>query len=374
MNNYNSIKIKIIKLDLWVKNLIISLFQRVLFPFDRKSTIKKILIYRIGSIGDNVCALPAINAIYHNYQFASIDILTNPGEYNFGSMDKILKKGLANRIINYKDTSKIALIKSLRKAKYDLYIELPKVNATLFSSIRNIFFAKATGAKYALGWEIYISKIFKQEFNKMNLDRESDRLINILSNKGIKTEVKKYPLNIEEHDEKFIKEILSAKGITDKSKNVAVIPGAKYSYKRWPLEYFQQVISFLTSQGYNVLLVGNEDNSIDGQERVYDFRGKLSLMQSACLFNYCRLAITNDTGPMHIADVMETPLVALFSAADYAGIWYPSPENSIVLRYENLPCSLCLRKNCTDNICMKKITSGFVIDQICRMINIQKPF
>jgi heptosyltransferase-2 len=79
----------------------------------------------------------------------------------------------------------------------------------------------------------------------------------------------------------------------------------------------------------------------------------------------CKVVVSNDTGPMHLAYAAGTPVVALFSSRDYPEHWFP-PENSgnTTLRLYDVHCSICLSDTCTNNICMKRITPDEVIQKL----------
>lgn len=371
MNTYhimNRLKKTWIKIEFFIKNLLISVFQSLLFS-PKKTDIKKILIFRIGSIGDNVCALPAISAIKNHFIHSEIHILTHCGDNDYGSMDKIINENLVRKVINYKGFSYLKLIKLLRQERYELFIELPKASLTFTQAIRNMLFAKFINVKYGFGWEIFTPTLFKKTYNNLLNIRERDRLLNILDKNKISINNAFYPLNIKEQDEQYAHQIITQHNLIDKAKNIAIVPKAKFPYKIWPSKYYKEVMDYLTAKGFNILIIGTEPfEPATKAANIYDFSGKLTLMQSAALFKHCSLVLTNDTGPMHLADALGVPIIALFSASNYKGLWYPSLPNT-VLRNENVPCALCLKNTCKDNICMKSISVETVIDAINKKIN-----
>jgi ADP-heptose:LPS heptosyltransferase len=80
---------------------------------------------------------------------------------------------------------------------------------------------------------------------------------------------------------------------------------------------------------------------------------------------YCKLVISNDTGPMHLAYAVGTPLIAIFSSRDYAGKWFP-PENekNIVFRNNDVYCANCFNEELNQNMCFKNINSNIVIEKL----------
>jgi ADP-heptose:LPS heptosyltransferase len=81
-------------------------------------------------------------------------------------------------------------------------------------------------------------------------------------------------------------------------------------------------------------------------------------LQQACLY------IGNDTGPMHMAAAVNTPAVALFSARDFPGQWYPVGSHHIVLR-KDVPCSPCFKYECDRGlICLDLIHVEEVLNAV----------
>ncbi len=160
-----------------------------------------------------------------------------------------------------------------------------------------------------------------------------------------------------------VKNILSEKGITDRVKNIGIVFGSNVTRNKWPLQNFIKISEYYLALDYNILLFGGADDSKDASvfpvsSKIYSFCGTFQPLETAEAMKYCCLVITNDTGPMHLSYMVKTPVVALFSSRDFPGKWYP-PDDGInkVFRSENISCSICFNRNCTDNFCLKKITT-----------------
>jgi heptosyltransferase I len=94
--------------------------------------------------------------------------------------------------------------------------------------------------------------------------------------------------------------------------------------------------------------------------------GRIGLRELACLYSRCRLVISTDTGPMHIAAAMRCPVVALFGPTCP---WRTGPygKGHRVIR-EEVACSPCFRKKCEHMSCMKGITVVRVLDAVKELI------
>ena len=98
------------------------------------------------------------------------------------------------------------------------------------------------------------------------------------------------------------------------------------------------------------------------KERV--LAGTLSLQEIAALIKISDVLLSVDTGPLHISQGVNTPVVALFGPTD-PKIWGPRNSNDKII-YKKIECSPCWGKGkCEDNICMEKIDAIEVIAKIC---------
>jgi heptosyltransferase-2 len=104
-----------------------------------------------------------------------------------------------------------------------------------------------------------------------------------------------------------------------------------------------------------------------GDDRaVINVAGKTTLLELCQLLKFCRLLLTNDTGPMHLADALGTPLVAVFGSTS-ATLTGPTGKWSRVV---NAPveCNPCFLRECPiDFRCMKSITTEMVTDAVLKL-------
>jgi heptosyltransferase-1 len=137
------------------------------------------------------------------------------------------------------------------------------------------------------------------------------------------------------------------------SRWIALQPGARWDTKRWPVENFTKLVRLLAkkfpdarfavfgSTGERAL---GETISAATPERILNLCGKTSLPEMIEWLRLCELMVTNDTGPMHVAAALGTPLIALFGPTDPRSTGpYGQLEN--VLR-TGLECSPCFHGYC----------------------------
>ena len=146
-------------------------------------------------------------------------------------------------------------------------------------------------------------------------------------------------LPVLEADHTLVWDLLHGRGISDGERLAVLHAGAKRHANRWFEERFAAVAdSIWLRYGIRTVLTGapSERDLLDEVRRRMKTEpllvcGELTLLQLAALMERACLYVGNDTGPMHIAAMMGTPAVAIFSARDFARQWYPHGDGHIVL-------------------------------------------
>lgn len=160
------------------------------------------------------------------------------------------------------------------------------------------------------------------------------------------------------------REILSAGGPDSGGPWVGLAPGAAYGpAKRWPGERFAALGDFLQNefQARLVILGGPEDREAaaaverPGRARFLNLAGKTTLRQALAVLSQLQVLITNDSGLMHAAAALGTPVVAIFGSTDAAATGPFSRRAAII--HHHLPCSPCLQRTCDRGYaCLTDIT------------------
>ncbi len=133
---------------------------------------------------------------------------------------------------------------------------------------------------------------------------------------------------------------------------VALLPGAEYGpAKQWPLEHFAEVGAELCRRGKQVVVMGSDKDHADGEKitsladgEILNLCGETSLEEAVDLLSLCDLAITNDSGLMHLAAAVGVEMVAIYgsSTPDYTP---PLTERASIF-YRQLECSPCFEREC----------------------------
>ena len=143
---------------------------------------------------------------------------------------------------------------------------------------------------------------------------------------------------------------LESNGLGQGRPLITVAPGAAHATKRWPLSHWKTLIRRLTGDGFQVIIVGGPDDteleaellaeSFDG---IASAVGRFSLQGTGALLQRSAALVSGDTGVMHMATAVGTPVVALFGPTVKEFGFFPYTANATVLELD-LSCRPCSSK------------------------------
>jgi lipopolysaccharide heptosyltransferase II len=176
-----------------------------------------------------------------------------------------------------------------------------------------------------------------------------------------------------------INAVVKSKWQTAGNRWIVFQPGARWLNKRWPASHFAGLIRSLAQRFAETrfaILGSKEERSLGetlvqaAPERCLNLCGNTSLPEMIEWVRLCDLMVTNDTGPMHVAAALGTPLVALFGPTEPRRTGpYGQLEN--VLRLD-LPCSPCMKSVCHFEKleeCLHALPSALVFERVQKLLN-----
>jgi len=343
--------------------------------------ISKILIISLAGIGDTITSTPTIKAIRKKYSKAKIDLLTFPygnKEVLDGSkyiddtyifVDKVhtptSKKPPFSKLIKT-----LFLLIKLRFKGYDLSVSVHPSSSSKLALI-----AKFIGAKKRVGFD---SKYYTHAVKLNEKLHVVDRNIQLLESLGIKIKDKKQYFYISKENEDFAEEVLKNKG----NLFVGMHPGGywKRQEKKWGIERFGKLADKLNREfGARIIVFEGPSEVSDGEKmseymKVPPIIIKTGLKNAAAIIKKCKLFISNNTGLMHIAEAVNTPVIDILGWAYFHySVYYE--ENKKLIAYKYLPCH---EVNCpmlkggpvTCNFeCYTKISVNYVFNIAKKVLN-----
>ncbi|MBU1229000.1 MAG: glycosyltransferase family 9 protein [Proteobacteria bacterium] len=121
---------------------------------------------------------------------------------------------------------------------------------------------------------------------------------------------------------------------------VALHPFATHPDKAWPMGYWLSLIPLIERAGLDWIIVGKNPDHLQALDDPRNLTGRTSLRETAALLAQARALVTADSGPMHLATAVATPVVALFGPTSKAWGFQPSGRFDTVLE-QALPCRPC---------------------------------
>jgi heptosyltransferase-1 len=175
-----------------------------------------------------------------------------------------------------------------------------------------------------------------------------------------------------------VAESVRRKWAVGKTRWIVIQPGARWANKRWPAEYYAELVRLLAAANRDlqfVILGGTEDRPLGeviarvNTTRCLDLTGEVSLPEMVEWIRLSTLMVTNDTGPMHIAAALGRPVVALFGPTEPCRTG-PYHQLDQVVRID-LPCVPCMRSHCAHvkpMECLRAIPAAAVLDAVHRRL------
>jgi ADP-heptose:LPS heptosyltransferase len=164
----------------------------------------------------------------------------------------------------------------------------------------------------------------------------------------------------------------------DEGRPVLVVnAGAKLAIKRWPATHFKETLRQLSEQvpGLQTVLVGNaEERGLNDEiaanlPGVVNLAGRLSLSETWALLSQAALVLSNDTGTMHMAGLLQKPVFSPMGGQYPAPLWHPPGKHFISCRHP-VPCAPCFRDTCPlpEQSCLTEVTHAEVASGIASML------
>ena len=232
------------------------------------------------------------------------------------------------------------------------------------------FAARWSGARWRLGHSERVSpykRLVNRGFDRLlttTVDdpapkHEVERSLDLLRALGRRVADTSLELWTDAADDAFAEAFLAGRGVAPGDALVALNPTPGHSrLKQWPAAHFAALAARLAAGGAKLLVVGGAGDAPlaatirdAARDAVLDATGRATLRQTVALLRRCRLCVSGDTGPMHMAAAAGVPVVALFGSTDPARYAPWGPRHRVLTL--DLPCSPARRAGKGDrcNVC-----------------------
>ncbi len=345
--------------------------------------VEKILVRGTNWVGDAVMSIPALREIRRIFPEAHITLLVRPWVKDVYSVVDFV-----DQVVTYEREGihrgwrgLLRLAAELRRGRFDMAILLQ-------NAFEAAFLAWSAHIPVRLGYARDARSVLLT--HPCSIDptlktvHQAYYYLGILAGAGLLEnhlwERRDYSLNIRigvrDSDRKAAEEILGAQGIPQGRPVVGLNPGAYYGgAKRWLSDRYARVADELVRKhGVSIVIFGApgerriaEQIALDMKTTPVILAGETTLGQLMGLIRQCRLLITNDSGPMHLAAALDVPQLAIFGSTSEIATG-PLSSRAEVIKHP-VDCNPCFLRECPiDFRCMNLITVAQVLDAADRKL------
>ena len=299
---------------------------------------KNILVIRNDRFGEFLLNIPAIRALKESFEGSKIILAVDPYVKELAA-----KIPYADEVITWRNgkhslTDILKFVNLLKKKSVDMaFIMNPSRDSNIAIKLAGI--PERVG--YARKWDFLLTKKIEDQKN-LGQKHEIEYNLDLVRITGADTKNKTLSIDIVEPDFHSGSGNISTPGV----EYIAIHPWTSDPVKQWPVERFRELALKLVKElDMDVLIVGGKDESEKSagfnyiNNRIFNLTGKTTLLQLAAILKRSRLLISADSGPVHLACSVGTPVIALFRndmPGKGPGRWGPCGCNNIVVEKNNL--------------------------------------
>ena len=375
----------------------------------QSAEFSRILLIKPSALGDVVHTIPVLVKLRARYPRARIDWLITPENAEVVRSHP----GLSNVVLfARRDFSKrghrwramlafFGLLKQIRSTKYDLVIDM-------HGQVRSAFFTLISGARVRIGFDrpIKRARTVSAEHDLRNIPNHGwrgaregswiaythripiptldvhaiDRYLWVAPLLGLDDDPPDLTVHLSTETLRNAERLLEEHGVPASKPLVVLVPGTIWETKHWTVEGFAGVARQFLQDGFAVALAGTTRDQHRCQQiaaaapGTCDLSGKTTPADLAALIRRAEVAVTNDSGSMHLAVSLGKPMVSIFGPTNPVHIGpYQRPES--VVRVD-LPCSPCNYRRLSqcpfDHACMKQVTAAMVVERARKILSTAK--
>jgi len=333
-------------------------------------TPQNVLVIKLRYLGDVLLATPTLKALKSSYPSLRVTMVVNRGTEGMlvgnPHVDEVLPLERGSLLGQWR------FLSGLRQRRFDIVIDLTDADRSAFLTRMSLAPMRIgfNAEQRMRGW--CYTDVVRADPASHRIDRDLAALkpLNIVA--GDKTP----RLWLTPQDDRSAEDMLARLGVTRDRPIVVLQPGARYWFKAWPVERFAELGDRLQEKhGCHVLIGGSNLEAELAQQivqlsksRPTVLAGQVSIRTFAAVLKLSDLFIGNDSGVMHIAAAVGTPVVALFGPSNPAE-WGPRGALAEIL-YKGLDCRACFHPTCHrgEQNCMRLITLDEVVSAAVRLL------
>ncbi len=300
----------------------------------------KVLIIQTAYPGDAILTLPMIQEFKKQNQEVIIDVLCIPATKEIfdasPSVDSTIVIEKSGKHKNF--FSFLRFVKDLSKIDY-------KKIYSPHRSFRSALIVWLLGVENTSGFSTStIPYVYNNIITYDPLAHEVCRNLSLIN------------FNVKDENWKILPELLvtelSMEKVNDFQKRnsltdyISIAPGSVWNTKKYPLEYFKEIIQFFIQKNFKVLLIGGETDKglceqLTEMHSVVNAAGLFSFVETIGLLKSSKLLICNDSAPTHLGMCADIPVLTIYCSTVPDFGFYPYNSKSDYISYNDLKCKPC---------------------------------
>ena len=339
----------------------------------------KILVIRFSSMGDIVLCSPVFRELKKIFPESQVTFLTSKQQgqvlENNPNIDQVIYHPRQESI---EELNRLA--ERLRQQSFDIIYDIHRSLRSRWICWKlRPFFQKQPPILWKInkrGWQREL--LIKWKFNFLRNGHSQRQLflhpLQAQTSQPLAYRTELFPSF---QDKNTVKNFLREKQLYS-GRLICIGPSASFPGKCWPLFHYQSLVSKLLAEKWQIVLIGGENEEESKRlkqhfgEAIYNLAGKLTPLESAALLEQAFLVVCNDTSIAHIAEAMNTPVIAIFGPTVREFGYFPYLERSMSIEMD-LPCRPCSRdgkgecKIKQKRLCLTSISPQMVFSRVLQM-------
>jgi heptosyltransferase III len=324
--------------------------------------IRSILIIKLRAVGDVLLSTVVTPSLRRSFPDARIDFLTEPPSLDILRGNPSLDETL---VFDAATMSGLALIRMVRKRHYDLVIDL-------FGNPRTALVTRLSGAPFRVGFRFrqraYAYNILVEP--RGGLVHNTQFNLDALEAIGVPVVDRALQFYYSEADEEYVRSFASGH-LAMGDLVIGINTGGGWYTKRWGLAQYAALADRLIMElSARILLLWGPGQRVEAERlqglmiRAATIPPATTLKQLGALLRRCSIVVSNDSGPMHLAAAVGTPVLGIFGPTNPV-LQGPYEGQNMTVQKEGLDCLGCNLTKCPiGNICMTELS----VDDVMRAV------
>ncbi|MBT5875925.1 MAG: glycosyltransferase family 9 protein [Candidatus Latescibacteria bacterium] len=336
----------------------------------------KILIVRFSSLGDIVLTSPATRALRLKYPEAHISFAVKA---MYASIACLLP-GVDSVISLKPDQPFLSFLHEIREESFDIIIDL-------HANPRSIILGRLGRGSKTVTYNnrrLARMRMVSRFGGSIETRHTIENYLSALNPLGIERANHQTELQVGANEEQSVADRLMHSGIGAEQTLLGIAPGASSTVKQWPAKFFAEIADRLNAPpSMGILVVGGHQDRATATDIVslsradlLNWVGDLDIGLLPAALSRCRAVLSNDSGPMHVASAVGTPVLGLFGPTHPRLGFAPigTEDLSLTLDLDCSPCSRHGNRPCWKNTraCLEEMSPDQVFSKLSRLLDTQK--